>query len=131
MTDKKRPRSRPPIPVFPGAAEQLAAALGDAEIRRWREFARCGETDPDAFMPDKGESGSAALSVCRRCEVRVECLADALDQAERHGIRGGLGTRARRELLAAYGPTVGDMVRTANGLPARGRRHSRYQRSVA
>jgi WhiB family redox-sensing transcriptional regulator len=64
----------------------------------WRDRARCAEVDPEIFFPDKGESAAPAKRVCRACEVRPECLQDALDRNEPFGIWGGLGERERRAL---------------------------------
>jgi WhiB family redox-sensing transcriptional regulator len=64
----------------------------------WRDLALCAETDPEAFFPDRGEPSQPAKRVCRRCEVRAECLQYALDHGERFGIWGGLSERERRKL---------------------------------
>jgi len=62
----------------------------------WREAALCAQTDPEAFFPEKGGSTREAKSVCRRCDVRGECLDYALKHDERFGIWGGLSERERR-----------------------------------
>ena len=64
----------------------------------WQERARCAETDPEAFFPEKGGSTRDAKAVCRRCDVREECLNRALDNDERFGIWGGMSDRERRKL---------------------------------
>ena len=66
----------------------------------WRDSALCAQTDPEIFFPDKGESVTAAKRVCRSCEVRAECLQEALDRGERFGVWGGLSERERRALAA-------------------------------
>jgi WhiB family redox-sensing transcriptional regulator len=71
----------------------LASRPGD-----WRGRALCAQVDPDIFFPDKGESPAAAKRVCTSCEVRAECLQDALDRNERFGVWGGLSERERRAL---------------------------------
>lgn len=50
----------------------------------WRARAGCVDVDPELFFP-VGESGcaveaqvAAAKTVCARCPVRSECLADSL-----------------------------------------------------
>ena len=40
----------------------------------WTAKARCAETDPEAFFPEKGGSTAAAKRICQFCEVRAECL---------------------------------------------------------
>ena len=70
--------------------------LGDAP--QWQERALCSQTDPEAFFPEKGGSTRDAKRICRRCEVKAECLDYALNHDERHGIWGGLSERERRKL---------------------------------
>ena len=64
----------------------------------WRLSALCGETDPEAFFPEKGGSTRDAKRVCTGCDVRAECLEFALRNDERFGIWGGLSERERRRL---------------------------------
>jgi WhiB family redox-sensing transcriptional regulator len=60
--------------------------------------ALCAQTDPEIFFPEKGESSARARSICLQCPVRRECLLYAIENNERHGVWGGLPTRARFEL---------------------------------
>lgn len=67
----------------------------------WRARAVCRSLDPETFLPT-GEDGPAhdravarAKRVCRRCPVRQECLAWALD-ALPYGVAGGLSEDERR-----------------------------------
>ena len=62
----------------------------------WMDRALCAQTDPEVFFPDKGGSARLARLICRRCEVRLECLAHALAAGERYGVWGGLSERERR-----------------------------------
>ena len=70
----------------------------------WHDLARCAETDPEMFFPEKGESVRSAKRVCAGCEVRAECLQDALDRGERFGVWGGLSERERRVLASQPSP---------------------------
>ena len=79
-------------------AARQAARLGQRPA--WHDLARCAETDPEMFFPEKGESVRPAKRVCAGCEVRAECLQDALDRGERFGVWGGLSERERRTLAA-------------------------------
>ncbi len=81
-------------------ALQLACYLASVAGRRgdWRDRALCAEVDPELFFPDKGESSRPAKRVCAACEVRAECLQQALDRGERFGVWGGLSERERRAL---------------------------------
>jgi WhiB family transcriptional regulator, redox-sensing transcriptional regulator len=58
--------------------------------------AECAYVDPDLWYPhEKGDPGIQAKRICRRCPVKIECLAYALDNDERHGIWGGLSAQER------------------------------------
>jgi WhiB family redox-sensing transcriptional regulator len=70
----------------------------------WKLRGLCSQTDPAIFFPDHGGDPAligAAKRVCMACEVRVECLQDALDNDERFGIWGGLTERQRRRITRA------------------------------
>ena len=66
----------------------------------WQDLARCAETDPEAFFPEKGGPTEEPKRVCRSCEVRAECLEYALEHGMRFGIWGGMSERQRRRLAA-------------------------------
>lgn len=65
----------------------------------WSVDALCGQVDPDLWFPEKGGSTREAKRVCTGCPVQPDCLAYALENAERFGIWGGLSERERRRLL--------------------------------
>lgn len=80
--------------VLPAAA----GALGDGWD--WRVFALCAQTDSELFFPVKGQPGKEAKALCQRCDVRAECLADALAlpvNQDRWGVRGGLSATERQQ----------------------------------
>jgi WhiB family redox-sensing transcriptional regulator len=64
----------------------------------WRDEALCREVDLTIFFPQKGENSRPAESICARCEVRAECLAEALRARIKWGIWGGTTERERRKL---------------------------------
>jgi hypothetical protein len=76
----------------------------------WHTRALCAEPQfrkiRNAWHPGPNERGKTefAKKVCAACPVRQACLDDALRQEggcgheSRHGIRGGLTPRARRNL---------------------------------
>ena len=74
---------------------------------KWVHQAACLEEDPELFFPI-GEKGPArnqmdeAKSVCRRCRVREECLAWALESGQDHGVLGGMTEIERRGLRRAH-----------------------------
>jgi WhiB family redox-sensing transcriptional regulator len=69
----------------------------------WRHAAACRTEDPELFFP-KGNTGPAlwqieeAKQVCRRCDVREQCLSWALDMGQDHGVWGGMSEDERRAL---------------------------------
>src|ERR1043165_7140090 len=69
----------------------------------WRHRAVCLDEDPELFFPI-GNTGPAimqieeAKQVCRRCDVREQCLAWALEAGQDHGVWGGLSEDERRAL---------------------------------
>ena len=69
----------------------------------WRHRSACLEEDPELFFPI-GNTGPAILQieeakqVCRRCDVREQCLAWALSAGQDHGVWGGLSEDERRAL---------------------------------
>ena len=77
---------------------ELAAKAAEGSDRRWQERANCLGVDPDLFFPERGASTREAKSVCRGCEVRLECLEYALGHGEKFGIWGGLSERERRRV---------------------------------
>jgi WhiB family redox-sensing transcriptional regulator len=82
--------------------QRMTALLRECEgvvVRDWRQSAACVDSSPDLFALVDSASGTPAgevhevnlvrheeaAKVCRRCPVRLACLADALE-------RGGKGT---------------------------------------
>lgn len=69
----------------------------------WTLAAACVDEDVNTFFPDNRRAiadGRVAKAICAGCEVRTECLADALaPPIERFGVRGGLSAYERDELL--------------------------------
>ena len=70
----------------------------------WRDRSACLDEDPELFFPI-GNTGPAILQieeakqVCRRCEVREQCLQWALEAGQDHGVWGGLTPRERDRIL--------------------------------
>ena len=68
----------------------------------WRDRARCADPDIDTnlFFPGHGALGAAlqaqAVAICRQCPVVLDCAHEHL--AERFGVWGGLGVKARQKL---------------------------------
>jgi WhiB family transcriptional regulator, redox-sensing transcriptional regulator len=62
----------------------------------WLDDALCRDHELVTFFPEHGQRAAPALEICGRCPVRNECLADALECGDEHGIRGGMTAGARR-----------------------------------
>lgn len=67
-------------------------------VSDWITQAACRDDDPDSLFV-QGAAQNRAKSVCGGCPVRVECLADALDNQIEFGVWGGMTERERRALL--------------------------------
>lgn len=67
----------------------------------WSSLAACREGDPDALFV-QGAEQNVAKKVCKGCPVRMECLADALDNQVEFGVWGGMTERERRALLRKH-----------------------------
>lgn len=63
----------------------------------WMDQAACRDEDPNLFFSKKGQA--TAKEICQGCNVRDECLSEALFQRQRFGVWGGLGEAERRKLL--------------------------------
>jgi WhiB family transcriptional regulator, redox-sensing transcriptional regulator len=67
----------------------------------WREGVACLDADPELFFPIGTQGGSLgqieeAKRICRRCPVRLQCLAWALDTGVTDGVWGGTTPDERR-----------------------------------
>lgn len=104
------------------AVIELIATLGAPQPvdEDWAGKARCPETDPEAFFPEKGGSTNEAKKVCQRCPVKDPCLQWALDNDERFGVWGGMSERERRRLQRGLDPnrTTDGEIAEPQALPA-------------
>jgi WhiB family transcriptional regulator, redox-sensing transcriptional regulator len=66
--------------------------------RRWRDGALCTQTDPEVFFPARGQSSATAKAICRRCEVKADCLEHAVRTGEQHGVWGASTDAERRRI---------------------------------
>lgn len=89
-----------------GIREEAVMTHGTSLGRDWRSHAACRGEDPELFYPfTGGQVGEdlieRAKSVCRRCPVTEECLADALQARDRWGVWGGRDSTEREKMLRA------------------------------
>lgn len=79
----------------------VAELLDEPDVHAWRARSACADhdVDPAWFFAAQGDSVSrtAALEVCARCEVRVECL-EQVGLYERFGVWGGTTEKERRTI---------------------------------
>lgn len=66
-------------------------------IEDWTLKARCRGMQ-DKLFPE-GADQKRARAVCMGCQVRCQCLAEALDNRIEWGVWGGMTERERRQLL--------------------------------
>ena len=81
------PPEREPVGPLKRISDQRAA---------WLDDALCRGHPLVTFFPEAGQRAKPALEICGRCEVRTQCLADAIACGDEHGIRGGMTAGARR-----------------------------------
>ncbi len=65
-------------------------------ILPWQDSAACIGADTAIFFPESGDPVGPAKAICRACPVREQCLTDALNRGETHGVWGGLSAKERR-----------------------------------
>lgn len=68
----------------------------------WRSLAKCVGQDVAIFyLENEHDAATAALGkqICAACEVKVECLENAIRAREKFGIWGGLTTPERKRLI--------------------------------
>lgn len=74
----------------------------------WQEEAACNPPPggmSDLFFSEEPADIELSMSICRRCPVRDECLLQALERPEEHGIWGGMTAEQRgvtRNLIWDY-----------------------------
>lgn len=65
----------------------------------WAERAACAGEDTDLWFVDQHDGPyTEARRICKRCPVRRECLAYAVETGADSGMWGGLAPRERKHL---------------------------------
>jgi len=85
---------RPTLSVVPARVVPARAQI-EAD---WTLRAVCATTAPDDLFVT-GAAQRDATKICQACPVRLECLADALDNQIEYGVWGGMTERQRRAVL--------------------------------
>ena len=71
---------------------------------KWQDQGACkGVTEHSIFFPNTAEQGwqakqAKAITICRGCQVKEECLNHALQNDEHFGVWGGTTERGRRRI---------------------------------
>jgi WhiB family redox-sensing transcriptional regulator len=92
---------------------------------RWLDRAACRDLDADEFFDDGADLGTeAAHEACRRCSVRSECLADALETGDT-GFRAGTTPAERRSMRRKTPKPVSPFAGPEHGTEAGYLRHRR------
>lgn len=81
-----------------GGASFLLDLEAERAAAKWMERGACRDMDPETFFPSRGEVVDITIAICRRCPVREQCLAYAIDNRIHHGIWGGRSERERRRM---------------------------------
>lgn len=79
----------------------------------WRYRAKCRGEDPEIFFPPRDKTkykiiADKAKGICfgkdgrPPCPVRFECLQEAIERNEEHGIFGGMSHRERNAMQRKY-----------------------------
>jgi len=77
-------------------------------MKDWTDYADCRSVGPAPFYPEKGDTWSVGIDVCRICPVRLRCLDFAMrlelgrPTKHRFGIFGGLKPSQRRRYEAEW-----------------------------
>ena len=64
----------------------------------WASQAQCKQSRPDELFV-RGAAQNRAKQICSGCPVKMECLAEALDNQLEWGVWGGMTERERRAIL--------------------------------
>lgn len=91
------------------------ALVKELRTEPWELSALCNQTDPEVFFPEASLSTVKAKRICASCEVRTQCLEDAMSRDERFGVWGGLSERQRRSLRQARAKAARAAARASKG----------------
>ena len=58
----------------------------------------CAEVDPELWFPENGSPAHDAKATCARCDIKEDCLTEALADPGLEGVWGGLSKRERQNL---------------------------------
>lgn len=73
-------------------------------LEDWYNYGKCRDFETDLFFPEPGEVAKSkkAISVCKGCPVRAECLTWAMNEHESFGVWGGFSYRSRTKMMRSF-----------------------------
>ncbi|MGH3149302.1 MAG: WhiB family transcriptional regulator [Streptosporangiaceae bacterium] len=91
-----------------------------ASSRAWMSQGACRDANPDLFFPVAAKGATLrdiarAKTVCRRCAVRLACLAYAVENGQ-EGIWGGTTNDERRAMQVRPSPGAAIPIRGGGGV---------------
>ena len=92
-------RSQGKVRFFSSEANGKTMAV--RKDQNWVEKALCVDIAPDLLFV-QGSAQRDVRTRCFQCEVRMQCLAEALNTENNFGVWGGLTERERRALLRYF-----------------------------
>lgn len=102
MTHRKTP------PARPGRIRKTISGWAPVADPDWADRALCSGRDTEVFFPEGEQPDGVARAYCRRCPVRSDCLAHAIENDERYGVWGGVTEHTRELLVARLRPSSPD-----------------------
>lgn len=85
------------LPPLPPDADTGTPVSRSTMLDNWADFALCRTLPELDWFAQGRDMQRACQQVCRECPVRIECLAEALERREVHGVWGGLTDLELRE----------------------------------
>jgi WhiB family transcriptional regulator, redox-sensing transcriptional regulator len=102
-------------PARPGRLRRTFAGWSAVSDPTWWWRALCAGRETEVWFPDDGEPVIVAKSYCRRCPVRSDCLAHAMERVEPYGVWGGLTEHERGLLRARVSAASASAARRSGG----------------
>ena len=85
------------LPPLPEDADTGTPPPRTIMLDNWRDFSACRNHPELDWFSTLRHQQEQAQAICRECPVRIECLAEAIERCEMHGIWGGLTELELRE----------------------------------
>lgn len=90
------------VQVTATGAKVRDSGRAEDPVGPWFLRGLCRDEDPDLLFVEGARAQKQARTLCFECPVRVECLAEALDNQVGQGVWGGMTEWERRALLRQH-----------------------------